>query len=780
MPLYYNPSAPTPSTKNTINSVTVGTFTGNNIRDFLLNKNLLPVYPQISTSLNGSPRIGEPVLDTSINGNVNVIPFGLPLEVEGLVRYSNAISTNQFKNTNSPVLLDIEYLQKIEGIFGDINFPQGIQNYPTSSSEEINIYGLVGKSEHVGFRKDLTLKNLYVDSTKQIDMADFISLQPAGFSQQLNGYLDTYGGLNIGNTQAVEAANIIGSILGGQGLGLAKGGVVTNFDFRSTLAGRVLGSTGLINDTKLGMIGGQQLALALANNAAFNVQQELLGALNVQDNLLSLIQDGSLTGFRPNYKITVPSSTLGKVGDYTSRILGFTLPKSYLEDAGSIFSSENSSGNIQRANSMITNTGKGQVTALISNINTNLIGSGEYDNPINSTFRSGYAPGYLTNKGEKAINPFLYSFYDDKTKGTILNFFGSSTDPKNIIPEISYNRSAMISKYGFKTPEETYSGPKGNTGYDNRVISNVGFTWTTSNGDAVNASSEFDELLIGDDLHPKKSLLSKTQKLFNSKGMLNLVSVKGEMDKSSSQIETANAGGISRGSAVINGNKFTNNGLYNGVKDTAENTYCRSWTTLNRYDQVSKMIRNNGLYGSGEVPYRFQTQNSTLEDSGFVKIAPYITDKNLILGSQKDDPKNYMFSIENLAWAGGNAWADLPPAEIGMGDLLSGKRGRVMWFPPYNITFNETSSVSWEATNFIGRGESIYTYNNTERSGSLSFSVIVDHSSYTNAFRDPNGPDDNYVASFMAGCIDPNSEFGSKLTVSEKSETAKNSVVQTQ
>jgi hypothetical protein len=500
MPLYYNPSPPTPNTKNTLNSVTVGTFTGYNIRDFLLNKNLLPIYPQISTSLNGSPRIGEPVLDTSINGNVNVIPFGLPLEVEGLVRYSDAISTNQFKNTNAPVLLDIEYLQKITGIFGDINFPQGIQNYPTSSSEEITQYGLVGKSEHVGFRKNLTLKNLYVDSTKQIDMADFISLQPAGFSQQLNGYLDTYGGLNRGDTQGIQAANVIGSILNGQGLGLAKGGIVTNFDFRSSLAGRVLGSTGFVDDTKLGMIGGQQLALALANNAAFNIQQELLGALNIQDNLLSLIQDGSLTGFRQNYKITVPSSTLGKVGDYTSRILGFVIPKSYLEDSGSIFSSENSSGNIQRANSMITNTGKGQVIALISNINTNLIGSGDYDNPSNSTFRSGYAPGYLTNKGEKAINPFLYSFYDDKGKGTILNLFGSSTDPKNIIPEISYNRSAMISKYGFKAPEETFSGPKGNTGYDNRVISDVGFTWTSNNGDALNSKITSNSIAFTDEL----------------------------------------------------------------------------------------------------------------------------------------------------------------------------------------------------------------------------------------------------------------------------------------
>jgi hypothetical protein len=68
------------------------------------------------------------------------------------------------------------------------------------------------------------------------------------------------------------------------------------------------------------MIGGQQLALSLANNAAFNVQQRLLGSLNVKDNLL-LVKTGGLAGFRPNYQITVPSKTLNKVLDTGARIL---------------------------------------------------------------------------------------------------------------------------------------------------------------------------------------------------------------------------------------------------------------------------------------------------------------------------------------------------------------------------------------------------------------------------------------------------------------------------
>jgi hypothetical protein len=87
-----------------------------------------------------------------------------------------------------------------------------------------------------------------------------------------------------------------------------------------------------------------------------------------------------------------------------------------------------------------------------------------------------------------------------------------------------------------------------------------------------------------------------------------------------------------------------------------------------------------------------------------------------------------------------------------------------MWFPPYDIQFSESVSVDWEAHKFIGRGENVYTYNNTERTGQLSFKIIVDHSTYTNTFRGTDGPDDHYVASFMAGCIEPDSIWTDKFT----------------
>jgi hypothetical protein len=752
MPIpFYNTGPPTPSTKNTINSVTV-TY---GIRDFLLNSNLGlngGFYPQLPMSVNGGPLIGQPVLDTSINNNTNVIPIGLPLETWGLFRYDIAILPNQFKNddSSSPQLTFIEDIPTTQGLFGTVDFPQGIQQYPSSPTTEVSQYGLLGKSEFAQFRETSTLRNLYVDSTKQVDAGDWISLQPAGFSQQITGYLDEYGALNQGGGPSVQSADILGSLLLGQ-----------SFDLRASLAGRVLGATGNLDDTKLGQIGAQQLSNALAYNAAFNVQQDILGGLNLQDNILALVRGGPLPGLRPNYKITVPSSGLGRVFDYAASTLGFTVPSSFLSDAASIFLSENQSGNIDRANSMLENTGKGQIESLIANVNANIIGSSDYDNPQTTAFRSGYVPGYKNSKGEIAITPNLYAFVDDVTKGTVLNLI-AKTD--KLIPEISYNRSGMIKKYGFLAPEETFTGPRGNTGYDNRKISDVGFTWTSGEGGTVNSfigDDNFDELPIGEgpNLHSKKSILTKTQKLFNSKGMYNIVSAKGQMDKTSSQIESANGFGISKGSAVIRGDRYTEQGIFDGQKANADNTYCRSWTTLDRYDTVSKLIRPpRGLAGTARYPYRHQMKNSVL-DEGFVKIAPYKTDSN------DTDIKKFMLSIENLAWA--DSYENLIECERGPGDPLTGKKGRIMWFPPYNIQFNENTSVNWEKTDFIGRGESVYTYNNTERSGTLSFQIIVDHPSYANAFAGSDGPDDNYVASFFAGCVEYSEYFKDRLTPSE-------------
>lgn len=143
--------------------------------------------------------------------------------------------------------------------------------------------------------------------------------------------------------------------------------------------------------------------------------------------------------------------------------------------------------------------------------------------------------------------------------------------------------------------------------------------------------------------------------------------------------------------------------------------------------------------GLGRVDqYNNQSLFSVLEDNGYVKISPlWSTDKYQSAKDAKEfvesynpysDYKDmvtlhrYMFSIENLAWKGYGQ--NLPWQERGPNG------GRILWFPPYDLKVSDTSSVTWGQENLIGRNEPIYTYNHTERTGVLSFKLLIDYAGY--------------------------------------------------
>lgn len=137
---------------------------------------------------------------------------------------------------------------------------------------------------------------------------------------------------------------------------------------------------------------------------------------------------------------------------------------------------------------------------------------------------------------------------------------------------------------------------------------------------------------------------------------------------------------------------------------------------------------------------------SILQENGLPKI---VWDKK-----DSDNPpsfKRYMFSIENLAWIGYTE--GLPICEIGNGDRdsVDKRPGRIMWFPPYDLSFDESVTVNWDKTSFIGRGEQVFTYNNTTRSGTIKFKVVVDHPSVINELRKVWNQDVDYKK-FFKGC----------------------------
>ena len=140
-------------------------------------------------------------------------------------------------------------------------------------------------------------------------------------------------------------------------------------------------------------------------------------------------------------------------------------------------------------------------------------------------------------------------------------------------------------------------------------------------------------------------------------------------------------------------------------------------------------------------------------ETGLVNIAP-----KFLGGAERNiHTKDCMFSIENLAWQGYDPYS--------FERALSWEQrgpfgGRIMWFPPYGLSFSEDSSVNWNEHSFIGRGENVFTYTNTSRSGTLQFMMVVDHPSIldystwygTGVAGEEGLPKDTDIYRFFAGC----------------------------
>ena len=204
---------------------------------------------------------------------------------------------------------------------------------------------------------------------------------------------------------------------------------------------------------------------------------------------------------------------------------------------------------------------------------------------------------------------------------------------------------------------------------------------------------------------------------------------------------------MSRGSAIKYVDKY---GGESGVE------YCRVWTKDRSYMNYSDTMKRTGNIRKFD--------GSVMSTPWNLNIAPMSNGNKGFDGSTNIAKKNgaefyakkYMFSIENLAWKTSNSPGfqvqDLPYCERG------NNGGRVMWFPPYDLKVNEQNTAKWEPNTFLGRPEPIYTYQNTERSGTISFKIVVDHPSILNVlvrehFKNMSDEEsDNYINAFFAGC----------------------------
>ena len=259
--------------------------------------------------------------------------------------------------------------------------------------------------------------------------------------------------------------------------------------------------------------------------------------------------------------------------------------------------------------------------------------------------------------------------------------------------------------------------------------------------------------------------------------------------------------GMSHGRNLLKKNTSDANGY--------DNPYCRVWTYHHQYSTLKDLIRpfaeadgNNNfrLVSQSELATNygfdqfeafhnlkgFPNGRSRLEEhgvlnkrNGLVNISP-IEDG---IADNKVDIKNCMFSIENLAWKDTLTGISSYNVETISDEQKGPFGGRIMWFPPYDLKFNEDVNVSWAETSFIGRGESIYTYKNTKRTGTISFKLLIDHPSilnyWTNAGNNTDEVDDNNVPGneqellrFFAGCdfLTPRVEKSKKKETATKDE----------
>lgn len=207
---------------------------------------------------------------------------------------------------------------------------------------------------------------------------------------------------------------------------------------------------------------------------------------------------------------------------------------------------------------------------------------------------------------------------------------------------------------------------------------------------------------------------------------------------------------LSRGSAIKYIDQFTN--AESGVE------YCRVWTKDRSYLNYSDTMKKSDNYRKFESSVLNSPWNLNIYPNSNAKGEFDAGSTTMSRTEGGFFAKKYMFSIENLAWktsdTPGFTYADLPYCERGSNG------GRVMWFPPYDLKINEVNNAKWESNVFLGRPEPVYTYQNTERSGTVSFKVIVDHPSILNLLVKKHFEGmsdeaaDNYINAFFAGCQD--------------------------
>jgi hypothetical protein len=570
------------------------------------------------------------------------------------------------------------------------------------------------------------------------------------------------------------------------------------------------------NQSELERVGKQRRGVEILNRIRTNFTDNVLGAygasklLETPASVAANVKNGGLKDLftvNPDYTITpigvlnnVP--LLGKVDKFAARflggsssvglatdLLGINIPFSTLNDGAfpwqnREFNESNYRTEIDIPLFISNETGLGQKKALNKALEKNkYTPNGRTNDAL--TEKDTYLTVDKTSRKENSksvinIDKLTEEGYQNDSNNQN-GFYGifETTNDKSFSSEFEFSKLENESDY--------YDSSKASTRYEGTQVEQKYLTYDHSG--TVNEKFDWRN---GRNTLPRKGLLRFTQQLINNaelntkagyigyfdsaKAFNGKKDYKQSVDKHGHHVgsKIADSGSPafpstpilpSKGNVTRNVKLTETNGSTKKDGNSGE-YYCRSWSSRRKYHTWENLVRSGGNWWRGNIDKDDLTLNwDGKHDGDFLgqpKIAWTSNDNPIIptpvapefrkqwIANQKLESlvRPYMLSIENLAWKGAPHLQELPLCEKGPNG------GRIMWFPPYDINFTDNSSVTWDSTPFIGRGENVYTYNNTERSGTLDFTLIVDHPDILNKLKKDFKEEtlDELYHSYFAGC----------------------------
>lgn len=521
-----------------------------------------------------------------------------------------------------------------------------------------------------------------------IDNAQFKKLRQDLESRNLYTPNNPY---EIDNPKLVKAINSISRIIN----------PTKSFDVTNTVLGRLIGP-----NTPIAQIGIQQLGKQFAQRVTQNALTAGLPSINF-NNLFDGNPNTKLLTKRVDYRITrdEDNTTLENLIQRISGTQRITIPYALTPPIPTNLYSEGSLNNITDNNTLIRNTGKGVLNFVYEALNRNLykpsnssfIGTSQSQNqpviPAGPEWELRlYFPNLPTPEfpNPNFANTDLVDMQisdlksitgqDNLAYGSKIDRFGKAQKNSNASAQNLPNQTKAID---FEFINDAYGF--GNSNPDNQIV------WGRDGVSTM--SSKFGT---------RTGMLAYTRALLTAKG-------------SNSSIDQTKTKWYDKdGQPMYNGSPLTRD---NDGQTRTE----RQSNILDPYNNYAKAIRfdGNSIYNA--------PSQSVINKYVVPKMHPlFVRDQNS--GSILVDNKNMMFSIENLAFNLNSEGqlqdllgTKVPKSEVGP------NMGRIMWFPPYAIQLSESALAKYDSTVFIGRGEPIYTYSNSERIARLSFKLIIDY-----------------------------------------------------